>query len=532
MSPELDLLITGADVVDGSGAPSARADVGVRAGRIVVLPPDSGAVATEVLTAHGRIVMPGIIDVHTHSDLLGGADPEREELRRAALLQGVTTEICGNCGTSAFPALPERAGDVAELVSATFGSPAAAYPDLPGYLAAQEGHARANHLVTLVGHGTLRAGVLGFADRPASRAEVATMSSLLDQALRDGAAGLSSGLIYPPGIHADTSEIVALARVVAAHGKPYVTHLRDEMSRVEDALEEALSIAHASGASLQVSHHKTAGRAAWGTTTRTLKRLTAERARGLDVLCDVYPYTAGSTVLHAMLPPWITSGGVGAMLATLGEDGVRGRIRADIASGLPGWENTVGNGGWDLIVVASAARTPQLEGVSVAEAAASAGTDPVDLACDLLLANDGEVTIISRSMHEDDVRRVVASPLSMIASDGVPKLGRPHPRWAGTFARTLGRYVRHEEVLTLEDAVHKMTGMPAGRFGLRGRGVIRDGATADLVVLDPGRVRDTATYDDPLARPKGIRAVVVDGQVVVDDGDVRDERPGRALRIR
>lgn len=531
MPSELDLLVTGADVVDGSGAPATPADVGVHAGRIVVLPADSGAPAAEVLAAHGRIVMPGIIDVHTHSDLLGGDDPEREELRRASLLQGVTTEICGNCGTSAFPSLPERSGDVTELLSATFGSPAAAHPGLPEYLAAQASHARANHLVTLVGHGTLRVGVLGFADRPATRSEVATMSALLDQALRDGAAGLSTGLIYPPGIHADTSEIVALARVAAAHGKPYVTHMRDEMSRVEEALEEALSIAHASGAPLQVSHHKTAGRAAWGATTRTLKRLTLERARGLDVLCDVYPYTAGSTGLHAMLPPWTTAGGVGAMLATLGEDGVRERIRDDIASGLPGWENTVGNGGWDLIVVASAAQTPQLEGVTVAEAAASIGADPVDVACDLLRANNGEVTIISRSMHEDDVRRVVASPLSMIASDGVPKLGRPHPRWAGTFVRVLGRYVRHEEVLTIEEAVHKMTGMPAGRFGLRGRGVICDGAVADLVVLDPARVRDTATYDEPLAPPKGVRAVVVDGRVVVDDGDVREDRPGRPLRV-
>lgn len=527
----LDLLVTRGSIIDGTGAPARQGDVGVESGRIVVLPPDSEAGATRTVDAEGLVVTPGFVDVHTHSDLLGGADPERDALRLAPVVQGVTTEICGNCGISAFPAEPDRRDDLADLVGVTFGEPSNAYGSLPEFVAAQASPRR-NNLAALVGHGAVRTGVMGMADRAASPSELARMAELLDTALRDGAAGFSTGLIYPPGVYADTDEIVTLARVAARHSKPYVTHLRDEMSRVEQALDEAIEIARASGAALHVSHHKTAGVAAWGATTRTLATIGKARADGIDVLCDVYPYTAGSTTMHAMLPPWTASDGIAAMLARLTRPDVRDRVRTGIASGLPGWENTVGsNGGWHSIVVSSAPRTPEHEGLSVSELAQARGADPVDVACELLAANDGAVSIISRSMHEDDVRRVLANPLSMIASDGVPRLGRPHPRWAGTFARVLGRYVRHEALLTLETAVHKMTALPAARFGLRGRGVITPGAVADLAVWDPATIRDTATYDAPLARPRGIRAVIVAGQIVIDDGEVSNATPGRVLRI-
>ncbi|TYP88600.1 N-acyl-D-amino-acid deacylase family protein [Blastococcus xanthinilyticus] len=523
----LDVLLRGGEVVDGSGSPPYPADVGSIDGRLVVLPPGSGAAAEHVVEARGHVVAPGFIDVHTHSDVLAGAGPDREQLRRAPLLQGVTTEVCGNCGITPFPALPHRLPGLAELVTATFGAPATAHLDLPSFAASQEGGRRTN-LLPLVGHGALRAGVVGFAERPATATELAVMCGLLDDALRQGAAGLSTGLIYVPGTHAGTEEIIALARVAAAHGKPYVTHLRDEMAGVEEALEEALAVARASGAALQVSHHKTAGRRGWGATVRTLTTL-IEAQRDLDVRCDVYPYTAGSTALHAMLPPWTLQEGVSAMLAEVARAEVRDRVRQDIAEGLEGWENTVGNSGWDRIVVASAPRSPAAQGRSVADLAAASGADAVDMACDLLRANDGDVTIVSHSMREDDVRRVLASPLSMIGSDGVPKPGLPHPRWAGTFARVLGHYVRDEGLLSLEEAVHKMTGASARRFGLAGRGEVRSGWTADLVVFDPQEVADTATYADPLLPPDGVRTVVVAGRLVVDGGEVQDACPGRVL---
>ncbi|SDY93916.1 dihydroorotase [Micromonospora pattaloongensis] len=526
----LDLLVTGGDVLDGTGEPPRPADVGVRDGRLVLLPPRSGVPATEVIDAAGLTVAPGFIDVHTHSDLLAGDDPGREALRLAPLRQGVTTEICGNCGISPFPVPPERDGPVRELIAATFGPPAAAYPSFAEFAAAQ-GSGRRNHLAALVGHGTLRAAVVGFAQRPATPDELARMCALLDAALTAGAAGLSTGLIYSPGVNASTDEVIALARVAAAHGKPYVTHLRDEMSRVESALEEAIEIATAAGAALQVSHHKTAGRRAWGATVRTLARLEAVRAAGLDVACDVYPYTAGSTALHAMLPPWVIADGVPAMLAAVADPAVRDRIRADITAGVPGWENTVGNGGWDLIRVASAPNSPPIQGQTIADLAAAAGTDPVDYACALLVAERGDVTILSHSMHEDDVRRVLASPLTMLCSDGVPKPGRPHPRWAGSFSRVLGHYVRDVGLLSLAEAVHKMTGMPARRFGLRDRGLLADGYAADLVVFDPQRVADGATYDEPLAPPLGVRCVIVAGETVVTGDRVTAARPGRVLAV-
>ncbi|MFE0425887.1 hypothetical protein ACFW15_26490, partial [Streptomyces sp. NPDC058953] len=230
--------------------------------------------------------------------------------------------------------------------------------DFDGFADGQAPALRPTHIASLVGHGTLRAGVMGFDDRTATAGELRTMCALLDRSLAQGAAGLSTGLIYPPGGYADTAELIALARVAARHGKPYVTHLRDEMSQVETAIEEALEIARRSGAPLQISHHKTAGRHAWGATLRTLPRLEQARAEGIDVLCDVYPYTAGSTVLHALLPPWANEGGIGALLQRLPRPEIRDRIRTSIADGVDGWENTVGNGGWDLIAVAAAPPPP------------------------------------------------------------------------------------------------------------------------------------------------------------------------------
>ncbi|MGW7583128.1 N-acyl-D-amino-acid deacylase family protein [Kitasatospora sp. NPDC054768] len=537
----VDLLLRGATLVDGTGAPARPADLAVAGGRVTVLPPGTAVTAAETLDVTGRVVTPGFIDVHTHSDALaapfgGGTHTDGDaldELRLAPLLQGVTTEISGNCGISLFPALPGRLPELAEHLRVSFGlGPVLPAEDFDAFAAGQRPELRRNHITSLVGHGTLRAGVMGFEDRPPTDQELAAMCGLLDRALTQGAAGLSTGLIYPPGVYADTEEIVALAKVAARHGKPYVTHLRDEMSQVEKALEEALEIAVRSGAPLQVSHHKTAGRHAWGATLRTLPRLEQARAEGVDVLCDVYPYTAGSTVLHAMLPPWTSEGGPAALLERLRSKEVRDRIRADIAHGVEGWENTVGNGGWDLISVAAAPARRTAEGRRIADLAAERGTDPVDLVCDLLLEAQGEVTIISHSMREDDVRRVLASPLSMIGSDGVPKPGRPHPRWAGSFARVLGHYGREQGLLPLELTVHKMTGLPAERFRLAGRGVVRDGAVADLVVLDPAAVLDGATFERPLLPPVGVETVVVAGRVAVRGGRPTAIRAGEVVRVR
>jgi dihydroorotase/N-acyl-D-amino-acid deacylase len=509
---DVDLLLHGGRIADGTGAPLRAADVGVRGDTLRVLPPGAVAAASAAaaIDVTGLVLAPGFIDTHTHSDTtpMDGLDRSAVD---AAAVQGVTVEICGNCGSSAFPDAP--------------------FPALADFARAHETAGRANHIATLVGHGTLRAAVVGHAQRPATAAELDRMRGLLGDALDAGAAGLSTGLIYTPGSYADTAEIVALAEVCARRDKPYVTHLRDEMSQVETALGEAVEIAERSRAALHVSHHKTAGKYAWGGTERTLPFLESLRDKGMDVTCDVYPYTAGSTALSAMLPPWAHDGGTARLLERLADAGERRRMREAIAQGVPGWENTVGNGGWDRISVAGAARHPELVGRTIAAAAEDAGLDPIDLVADVLRAERGDVTIISHSMREDDVRRVLAAPFAMIGSDGVPRPGLPHPRWAGTFARVLGHYARELEVLSITEAVRKMTGASARRFGLAGRGLLADGAHADLVAFDPETVIDRATFAEPLLPPLGVRLVLVGGQVVARDGRATGTQPGRVLLV-
>lgn len=525
------LRIRGAQVYDGHAGPPIEADVITWGGRIRLAPPGQfgdGEPEETVIDACGLALAPGFIDAHTHSDALALLPDVSADLSLAPVRQGVTTEVAGNCGSSLFPAAvsPELEPALRSLIETLFGEDVPRVADMADFAALHRNAPRLNHIATLVGHSVLRAAVVGFEQRPATVAELDQMCALLDAALSAGAVGLSCGLIYPPGVYASTDEMVALAGVAAAHGKPYVTHMRDEMSKVEQALAEAIDIARRSGAAVHVSHHKTAGRCAWGRTTRTLVTMDAARAEGLDVTCDVYPYTAGSTNLHAMFPPWALAGGIPALLERLASTASRDAIRASIAAGEPGWENTVGNGGWDRIEIAHAEGHPETHGRSIAELAAVAGQDPVDYAADLLVAERSRVTIISRSMIEDDVRRVLAHPGTMVGSDGIPKGGLPHPRWAGSFARVLGRYVREEGTLTLAEAVARMTLMPARRFGLHDRGRIEDGARADLVLFDPATVLDQASFEHPLRRPTGIRNVIVSGVPVVIEGQPTGAHPG------
>ncbi|MFT4469963.1 N-acyl-D-amino-acid deacylase family protein [Arthrobacter sulfonylureivorans] len=529
-----DYLLRGGHVVDGSGSVPVRADLAIANGRIVH-PGDVDVQQATVLDVTGMVVSPGFIDVHTHSDAtaLGAsaADPS-PDLAAAAARQGVTTEIAGNCGYSLFPAATEPAHTTGlrEFCVALLGPAADPLPSMDAFAARHGAAGRINNIASLLGHSSLRAAVMGFAQRRATESETAKLCSLLDEALAAGATGWSSGLIYPPGTYADTAELVALGKVSKRHGAPYVTHLRDEMSKVEKALEEALEIARRSGTALHVSHHKTAGRYGIGRSTATLAMMDEARSHGVDVSCDVYPYVAASTSLHAMLPPWAADGGFGALLARLREPGQRDRMRASITHGEPDWENTVGNGGWDRIDIASAPRHPHSEGHNIAQLAAHAGQDPLDYVADLLLAESGAVTIISHSMDEADMQRVLAHPGTMIGSDGVPKEGKPHPRWAGTFARVLGRYVRDLGLLSLEDAIRRMTALPARRFGLAGRGRLAPGAVADVAVFDPTAVTDNATFTDPLLPPTGIEHVFVSGTEVLRGGRLLQARPGMAVR--
>jgi dihydroorotase/N-acyl-D-amino-acid deacylase len=355
------------------------------------------------------------------------------------------------------------------------------------------------------------------------------MASLLDDALAAGAAGMSTGLYYAPGLFATTEEVIALAKVVARRGGYYATHMRNEAEGLLEALEETLTIGRASGAPVHVSHLKAAGSRNWPKAELAVEKIEAARREGLDVTCDVYPYHFSSTTLQAVIPPWALEGGADALVHRLSTPATRTTIIAQIKDGLPGWENIYHNAGWEKITVSSVNSPTRrhLQGQSVAQAAAAAEADPFEFAMDLLVSERGAVSIIAGSMNEENVARFLTLPFAMIGSDGAPNRGWPHPRVYGTFPRVVRRFVRELKVLTLEEAVRKMTSASADRLGLSNRGRIQAGQPGDAVLFDPDTFSDTATFEDPRHHPVGLNAVVVDGRLVLEDGRMTGERPGR-----
>nr|WP_055503777.1 amidohydrolase family protein [Nonomuraea pusilla] len=541
--PNHDVLIRGGTLVDGTGGPPRRADVAVREGRVVAvteadargsgaLPGGDGRVASGgraapggravlVIDADGLVVAPGFVDLHSHADFTVLDAPEAE----ACLRQGVTTLVTGNCGMSPFPAHGP----------ASQGSPLgtgrdACLPGMDAFAAAVDAARPAVNIAPLVGHGALRAAVLGQDRRAAGRDELARMLRLLAEAAEQGAFGLSSGLIYAPGRFAATGELVALAAEAARRGLLYATHLRDEGDHLIEAVEEALSVAARSGARLQISHLKAMGPANHGRVASALGLLDAARAAGVDVACDVYPYAASSTTLTSRLPAWALDGGVPALLDRLADAAVRRRV-------LDGLRPAVGRTFLpEGVVIASLPPGPYAGrvGDSIAAIAADLGVEPAAAVLEVLAAHRGQVMIVNHAMAERDVDAVLAHPSSAVASDGwvlrAPGDGHPHPRSFGTFARVLGRHVRERRVLGLPEAVRKMSGLPAARLGLAGRGTVAPGQVADLCVFDQDAVTDLATYADPWRYAGGVRHVLVSGEPVLLDGEPTGRRPGRVLR--
>lgn len=526
---DVDLVIRGGRVVDGSGTPARAADVAVRDGRIAAVGPTLEVAAARVIPGEGLVVAPGFIDLHSHSDYALLADGRGA----SKVLQGVTTEVIGNCGFSAAPAGPAR-------LDMLFGADAhdGDWPSLDAYAARLKRAGVAPNVALLVGHSTLRGRAMGLERRAPTPAEWGRMVRLLDEALADGAFGLSTGLIYAPGSYARPDELVALASVVGRRGGLYATHLRDEADRVVEAVDEALELAERAAVAVQLSHHKAKGTANWGKVEVTLDRVDRARARGLDVALDQYPYAATSTLLRAVLPGWAQEGGTAATLSRLHDPGTRRRICDTLAAGVHGLGPSNGAEPWGRIVVSLCRGTPSAEGRSVWDLARAARRPPADAVLDLLLEGGLDTAMVVFCLSERDVETVLRHPATIIASDGeaLPlagaALGRPHPRSFGTFPRVLGRYVRQRGVLSLEEAVRKMASLPAARLGLADRGVVAEGAWADLTVFDPDRVADAATFDDPCRPPAGVAHVLVNGEPVVEDGRLTGARPGRVLRRR
>jgi N-acyl-D-amino-acid deacylase len=523
-----DMVIHGGRVIDGSGAPGHVADVAVTDGRIVAIDSDQARRAHRVIDATGQVVAPGFIDIHTHSDFTLPLNPRAESKVR----QGVTTEVLGNCGFSAAPALPGRVTMLRDYLAASAPWLEFRETTFADYL--KTFPATSVNTVMQVGHNTLRLLAMGMEDRPPRPDELSLMQQLLEEALEAGALGLSSGLFTAPGIFAKTDEMVALGRVLHRHGAGYASHIRDEANRVFEAVREAIAIAEACAIHLQIAHLKLSGTDNWGGAARLLADIDAARQRGVQVDCDQYPYTAGSNPLRNLLPTWVQEGSMETMLQRLRQPDVRSRMREEIAA--QGLNNFGRIPSWDAVRIAISPHQPEYAGRTIDDIAHSRACDPLDAVCDYLIADRGHTRILVTSMDEADVQAIVRSPMVLVGSDGTSlapygttSQGKPHPRFYGTFPRVLGRYVRDLGLLSLPQAIYKMTGGSAAALRLVDRGLLREGYRADITIFDPHTIADRATYDNPHQYAAGISTVIVNGVVVIDTGEHTGELPGQVL---
>jgi N-acyl-D-amino-acid deacylase len=526
----LDIKITGGQVIDGTGAPARRADVGLIGDRVTTVGDLAAEPAGRTIDASGRTVTPGFIDMHSHSDWRLW-DNRRAESK---IRQGVTTEVVGNCGFSPAPVSDAFRHEMKGFALYLPAGMDFSWRTVGDYLARYERDGVAVNVVQLIGHGTLRLAAMGFARRPPTAQEQATMERLMDEAMADGAYGLATGLIYAPGSYAATEEIIGIARRAGGGRGFYASHIRGEGATLLDAVAEAIRVGREGGLPTQVSHVKAAGRPNWGKVADALALIDAARSEGHDVMGDVYPYTASSTSLRTLLPDWVLEGGIDAMVKRLGDPAVVARVRREL---MGGGETLLRGLEWSDIMVAYSPSRPDAQGRRIAEIAAAAKRDPLDAVIDLIVAEHGKGSMILFQLDEADLRRALAHPHVMVGSDGSSLVadgplatGKPHPRSYGTFPRVLGRYARDERVLALPDAVWKMTGLPARRLGLSERGVLAPGAKADVVVFDAATVADRATYEDPHQYAAGIGHVLVNGRVVIADGEHTGALPGRVLR--
>jgi N-acyl-D-amino-acid deacylase len=527
----LDLKIEGAQVIDGTGRPGARADVGINDDKISAIGDLHREPAASNLYAAGKVVAPGFIDMHSHSDWRLWENRRAESKVR----QGVTTEVVGNCGFSPAPVSDEFLDDLRGFALHLPAGMDFHWRSVGDYLRAFDASGTALNVIQLIGHGTLRVAAMGFARRAPTAPELGRMQKLLADGIEDGAWGLSTGLIYAPGSYATTEEIVALATVAGRHRGFYASHIRGEGATLLDAVREAIHIGREGDLPVQISHVKAAGRPNWGKVADALALVDAARQEGLDVMADVYPYTASSTSLRTLLPDWVLEGGIDAMLKRLAHADVRARIRQELEAPVTG-QSLLDRIGWENVMVSSCTRRPDAEGKRISELAASRGMDALDAALELIVAEGGKGSMILFQLDERDLRRALVHDAVMIGSDGSAlapaggqAAGKPHPRSYGTFPRVLGEYAREQRVLTLPQAVHKMTALPARRLGLKDRGVVAVGRRADLVVFDARRVADRATYQQPHQYPSGIEHVLVNGSFVIKDGVHTGSLPGRLL---
>jgi N-acyl-D-amino-acid deacylase len=526
-----DLLIRNGTIIDGSGGKPFRSDLGVRQGRIAALNLLSEAKAGCVIDATGLVVSPGFIDMHSHDDLALIVEP----LMEAKIRQGVTTDVIGHCGLGPAPFQMDEAwrnylgpilGDGPDKWDwSTFNE----------YLQRLEAAQPALNIAPMVSYGAIRTVVCGMDRSESTEREQAAMANLVREALVEGAFGMSTGLVYVPCIHANQRELKELFQLVGEAGRLMDIHIRSHGSGLLNSVQEALDIAASAGVTLEISHLKSLGRPNWPNRPLMTAMIDEALARGQQIAFDQYPYSAGSTLLSHILPPWSKAGGGGALARRLGDPATRQIIREEaLGLKLPkepqGWECWVSFMPWSDVLI-SGARSPEVVGKTLSELGDEQGKEPIDAMLDLLAEDEGEVAAVYKNLFsEEDIAALMQHSASLVGTDGIITSGQPHPRLYGTYPRMLGKYCREEKVLDLPTVVKHMSSAPAIQLGLQDRGRLQVGMVADVVVFDPTTVSDTATYSNPRQFPVGIPHVIVNGVPVVQGGEITGDRPGKVLR--
>lgn len=510
-APTFDLVIRGGRIVDGTGNPWFVGDVAIRGDSIAAVQPTIDAGGARVIEAKGLVVAPGFVDVHAHVEPRDGGE-----------------DMVGN---------PSSENNVRQGVTTVIGSPDGGGPvSVSGYLSKVAASKPGINVGAFIGHGSVRGSVMGDANRAATAEELDRMRGLVRTGMQDGAFGLSTGLFYVPGNYAPLEEVIELAKVAGQFGGIHQSHMKDEAAGILNSVRDTIAIGEKGGLPTQVTHHKIVGKANWGKSVETLRMIDEARARGVDATIDQYPYTASSTSIQGgLIPQWAQEGGRETMLKGLREQGTRGKVLRAIASSI---ENDRGGGDPGNVVLAACGWDPSLAGKSLAQVLKERGRAvSIESAAELVveIVEKGGCSAIYHAINEEDLVRIMKHPATMVASDaapGVPTFGRnvPHPRAYGTFARVLGLYVREKQVLTLEEAVRKMSGFPARRMGIMDRGLIRPGMKADLVVFDAATVKDMATFEKPHQYAVGVSTVLVNGQLALADGRMTGARAGRVLK--
>lgn len=525
----MELLIKNAMIIDGSGVPAFRGDIGVENGKITL--DVEGKAAVQVIDAEGKHVAPGFIDSHSHGDGVYGTDFGN----LCKIGQGVTTEICGQCGSTFYPVNPETVHQLKELLSVIcpeFDEDMASWSDFKSY----KNHLKTLHLACntalFVGHSAIRIAVMGMDNRKPTDEEMTKMKNLLKEAMEEGAIGMSTGLIYPPGDFSETEELIELSKVMAPYDGIYASHLRSESAGLIPAVEEALRIGKEAGVRVQLSHHKAYGKTNWGKSKETLKMVAEAIADGQKVTIDQYPYEASMTHFNVLIPPKYFSGGISKVCDILRDSEMRVKIKEEIMDENADFDNYYQNcGGWEGVFASVLPETPQYAGMFVSDIAKKLDKDPFDTYFDLVIENGGAGTGIYFSMCEDDLCRIIQDQNTVVGSDGICKAmqEKGHPRAWGTCIHAITYFHKQKGIMSLEEIIRKMTSLPAERFMLKGKGLIAEGMDADLVIFDYEKLKDLASYTDSNEVADGLEYVIVNGQIVFKDKAMTGVYPGKLL---